>query len=528
MSEAAVAAAARMGAREIGAGAVAAFLAAGVCALFALYPLGVAGDYINHLARVHIEGAIAQSETLARYYEVKPGLIPDLYMDAVVPLLAPLVGVVGAGAIAAAAAVISAPLAGFALSRRLHGAAGGWLPAIGFAGVFALNFEFGFINFIASSGLALFAFAAWIGAAPGWRRALVFAPICLLLLAAHALGFLFFGFLVLTWTLASAALGPKGDRAPSLRRLVLVDQAAFLPALALLALSLANEGGALRAVDAPADFIASRGAVLLSMFRYYSDAAAVVTAFASSAAFIAGLGVALWVGAIAIDRRMAFVCAAVFALMMATPEHVAGIWGLHFRFGPALLVLLAASVRFAPQAARARAIFPALLGAVLVLQVQNGAPKMAAADAFHDHLKTDLALLPEGARVLFAYEAGAPLRIAQHAGALAVIERDAYVPSLFTNTSPVGVRPDWRNRHLPAGRRPDLAALADAAGNPAPTAANGLWSENYYDGWPKAFTHVLYMRAVGGPAPVLAGATPLLARPDYVLYAAGKNWAPAP
>ncbi len=508
--------------------AVAAVLSALFCALFALYPLGVAGDYINHLARVHIEATLAQSETLARYYEVRPGLIPDLYMDIVATLLAPLAGVAGAGAIAAAAAVILGPLAGFALSRRLHGAAAGWLPAIGFAGVFSLNFEFGFINFIAASGLALFAFAAWIGSAPGARRALLFAPVSLVLLGAHALGFLFFGFLVLTWELAGAAFAPREDRTGLLRRLFLIDALAFLPALLLLALALAQEGGGLRAVDAPTDFLASRGAVLLSMFRYYGDAPAVVTAFVSFAALLAGLGAGLRTGALAVDRRMAVVCAGVFALMMATPEHVAGIWGLHFRFGPALLVLLAASVRFAPQAIRARAVFAPLLGAVLLLQAQHGSAKMAAADAFHDRLRADLARLPEGARLLQAFAPGAGLRLANHAGALAVIERDAFVPSLFTNTSPVGVRPEWRARHLPAGRRPDLTALAEAAAAPSPAADNGLWAQNYYDDWPSAFTHVLYMRGEDGPAPDLAGAAPLLARPDYVLYAVTKNQPASP
>jgi hypothetical protein len=449
-------------------------------------------------------------------------------MDAFAPLLSPFFGVVGAGAIASALAVILAPLAGLALSRRLHGAEAGWLPAIGFAGVFSLNFEFGFINFIAASGLSLFAFAAWIGAAPGLRRALFFAPISLLLLGAHALGFLFFGFLVAMWELAGAALSPSEERKAALRRLFLVDSIAFLPALGLLALALASEGGGLRAVDAPTDFIASRGAVLLSMFRYYADVSAVVTALVSFAALLAGLGLGLAFGALQIDRRMACVCAGVFALMMATPEHVAGIWGLHFRFGPALLVLLAASIRFAPQARRSRAIGAALLGAVLFLQIQHGAPKMAAADAFHDQLRADLALLPKGARLLQAFEPGMALRLANHAGALAVIERDAYVPTLFTNTSPVGVSPEWRSRHLPAGRLPDLAALAEAATAPAPVAANGLWAGDYFNDWPSAFTHVLYMRAGDGPAPPLASATPLLTRPAYVLYAAVKNQPGAP
>ncbi len=503
--------------------AVAAALAFAYCALFALYPLGVGGDYVNHLARIHIETSIAQSDALARYYEVRPALTPDLYMDALAPLLAPFFGVVGAGAIACAVAVILGPIAGFALSRRLHGAAAGWLPAIGFAGVFSLNFEFGFINFIAASGLSLFAFAAWISVAPGRRRALLFAPVSLLLLGAHALGFLFFGFLVLIWELAGAAWSAPEERKAALRRLFLVDSAAFLPPLVLLALALTQEGGGLRAVDAPTDFIASRGAVLLSMFRYYGDASAVVTALVSFVVLLAGFGLGLRLGALRIDRRMACVCASVFALMMATPEHVAGIWGLHFRFGPALLVLLAASVRFAPQAMRARAIFAPVLGAALFLQFQHGAPKMAAADDFHDELRADFALLPDGARLLQAFEPAMNMRLAHHAGALAVIERDAFVPTLFTNTSPVGVRPEWRARHLPAGLRPDLARLAVAADAPAPVAANGLWSEDYLSDWPSAFTHVLYMRAGDGPAPPLEGAAPLAAQPGYVLYAVTKN-----
>lgn len=514
---------------KIDAGAASALvLSAAVAALFALFPLGVAGDYANHLARTYIEASLGESEALAQYYELRSGLIPDLYMDAVVPLLAPVVGVYGAGAIAAVLAAAAGPIAGFALSRRINGAAGGWLPAIGFAGVFSLNLEFGLFNFIAATGLALFAFAAWIGSAPGLRRALVFAPVSLLLLGAHALGFLFFGFLVLAFELAGAAFAAARDRDGIIRRLALVDAAAFLPALALLILSVAGEGGALRPVDAPTDFIASRLVVLLSMFRYYSDAPAVITALASFAAAAAGFGLAFRCGALVIDRRMAVVCAAVFALMMATPEHVAGIWGLHFRFGPALLILLAASVRFAPGAVRAPAIGAGLLGAVLLAQVHHGGSKMAAADAFHDRLRADLAALPEGARLLQAFEGGMRLRLANHAGALAVIEADAFVPTLFTNTSPVGVRPEWRARHLPAGRTPDIPDLDRAANAPPPIAENGLWAQNYYDAWPAAFTHVLYMRKTGGPPPPLAHAAPLLVRPDYVLYAVAKNQAGAP
>lgn len=248
------------------------------------------------------------------------------------------------------------------------------------------------------------------------------------------------------------------------------------------------------------------------MFRYYADAPAVVTALASFAAAVVGFGLAFRSG----------------ALMMATPEHVAGIWGLHFRFGPALLILLAAPVRFAQGAVRAPAIGAGLLGAVLLAQVHHAGARMASADTFHDRLRADLAVLPKGARLLQAFEPGMSLRLANHAGAPAVIEADAFVPTLFTNTSPVGVRPEWRAPHLPAGSTLDLPDLDSAANAAPPDAENGLWAQNYFDARPAAFTHVLYMRMAGGPPPPLKGAAPLLARPDYVLYAGTKNHDGAP
>ena len=45
------------------------------------------GDYLNHLARVHIISAIDQDPHLAQFFTITWHLIPNLAMDLLVPVL---------------------------------------------------------------------------------------------------------------------------------------------------------------------------------------------------------------------------------------------------------------------------------------------------------------------------------------------------------------------------------------------------------------------------------------------------------
>ncbi|MEQ1929936.1 MAG: hypothetical protein ABL957_05305 [Parvularculaceae bacterium] len=493
-----------------------------VIAMFAVHPLGIAGDYPNHLARTYIEAEIGASASLATYYEVAYGLIPDLTMDLVVPRLSQLIGVYAAGAVLLCLAALLAPWAGVAVSRRLHGAGSASLSALGFLAIFNLNLEFGFVNFLVSAGLALLAFALWIAAAPGWRRSLLIAPVSLFLVFNHALGFLLFGYLALLWEIGAFLRKERGPFAAFSLDLLTRDAVAFAPGVAVLLLALAGGGdSALRVVDTPTDYLASRLVVLFSPFRFHSDAQSVLTAVAAAAAVYGGVACALWRGVIDIDARMKPVLAGVLALVVLLPEHLFGIWGLHFRYGAIFVVLLGASLRFRGPAPGARVATAALVVGVLALQLHNGWSKIAHTDDYLGEVRAGLASMPEGARVLQSFDPSAPLRRGTHAGALAVIEKDAYVPSLFTNTSPVGVAPEMRALHLPAGYRLSLGTLAAAADSPLPPAVNGVWSEAYYFDWPRRFTHVLHMKAPDGSAPDLAGACFEAGGRFYALFRTG-------
>lgn len=494
-----------------------------VIVLFAIYPLGVSGDYPNHLARTWIEANIATSAALARYYDVAFGAIPDLTMDLVIPPLSKLIGIYPAGAVVLTFAALLTPLAAFALSRRHQGSAGGAFAALGFLTIFNVNLEFGFINFMVATGLALFAFGAWASSAPGWRRVLIFAPASLFLAVNHAFGLLLFGYLVLLWETGAHLRRERGTAPQFLNGLFLRDSFAFLPGLALLGLSFISGGdGALRPVDAPTDYWASRLVVLTSPFRFYSDGGAVAAGVASIIAVYGGVGLLLTRRIVEIDPRMKLVLAGVLALVLVLPEHMLGIWGLHFRFPAAFIALLGASLRFRADAPRANALISLGVAGVLAIQFLNGAEKIRAADAYLGEMRAAFAALPEGARVLQSFDLGSPVRLGTDPSALAVIEKDAYVAGLFTNTSPVAVKPEMRAMHLPGGYRITSTTLAYAARQPLPPAANGQWSESYYFDWPRRFTHVLHVKAEGASAPSLPEACLISDGRFHALYASGE------
>ena len=62
-----------------------------------LYPWPPLGDYINHLARMHVIATLRSDPDLARFYQVEWQVIPNLMMDLIVPVLQRVMNVYLAG-----------------------------------------------------------------------------------------------------------------------------------------------------------------------------------------------------------------------------------------------------------------------------------------------------------------------------------------------------------------------------------------------------------------------------------------------
>ena len=490
-------------------------MAISCAALFIVFPLGVGADYPNHLARAYIETAIDGSAALQRYYEIDYRFVPNFSVEMIVPRLAPVFGLYGAGALLVAVSVVLAPLAGVALSRTLNGGAGVWLPLLGFATVLNRNLEFGFINFLLGLGLALLCFCVWVRLAPGWRRSAIIAPLAAFVAANHILGFLFLGYIALLWEGSKFVFGERGRLIKFIPMLIIRDGAAFAPGLALIAYGffIADD---VSTYTGDMGLWTQRMTALTAGFGFFNSTLSVVAGTAAFAAFLGGLYLGLRKGVLEIHRDLAVVAAGAFILVLIMPVHLSGIWALHFRYGGAALILLAAALRFKnPQAATKAAI---VYASVLALLAVNGASQIMRVDQSQQEIRGAMAALPDGARLISATAPDVGFEIGVHAPSFAVIEADAYIPNLFTNISAVGVKPDMAALHFPQGKPQLVETLRAHRATLLLPAENGRWSEDYYFGWPDQFTHLVYTRLPGEPGADLEGLTKIASGKDFVLY----------
>lgn len=473
--------------------AVAAALTICLVGLLLAYPLGVGGDYPNHLARTFIEAGLPGSSVLAQHYEVdwiRP--IPDLVMDLTVPWLSRVFGIYHAGALVTGLSLASVPLGAVALSRSLHSRA---QPAslLAFAAAFSMPAGAGFVNFVAATGLALLAFALWVRMRPGWRRVLIFAGAGFGLAAAHALGLFLLGCMAAAFELGrivrTAPTHRLGATAAAAR-----DGLAFLPGLAFVGAAMLGSAD-LNGSPFHWGFEERIMAALSPVFFELSVRGACVGALALITAFGA-LYAGVRQGALRVDPRMVPVCVVLAVMALLAPVSALGIWGLHFRFGAVFFAVVAASISAAPGGALFARWAGRTCAAAVLPVVAVSAAAIVRTDAAFDEARMTLRSLPAGARILPVQDDPIDFVVGAHLSSLAVTEREAYVPNLFTHTSPVGVRAAYRPRHLPGGAV-YRAAFLDAERLPAPTEAR-YHSDAFYHGWPAFFTHVVYARSDAG------------------------------
>jgi hypothetical protein len=393
--------------------------------IFSLPPFA---DYPNHLARMHVIATIGSDPLLAQYYEVHWQIIPNLIMDAIVPLLARATDIYHAGQVFTVVCFVL-PAAGiFALNRAVFG---GW----SLSGLVALPFLYnhvflvGLMNYWFGLGVALWAMATWVllrerpwpwrlAASTLFALALFFSH----LIAVGVYGVALLGFEL--WRLRQRRKAPLAAR--------LVDFAAtglpFLPILALLLASptwgLSGESewslsgkleGLYFVVSTYSDFL--DGALATAMVALLIAAALRRRVRIHPAGpIVLGVGAIVYLAmpnvtltAYLVDERLpiAIVLIAIAFISLELPDPIA-----RRRFALALLALLAVRV------------------------VEVGVNWYDLAEETADVRASTRLIEPRGARVLVAdsddVSDNEALDFAlTHAGCLAIIERSALVSDVF-------------------------------------------------------------------------------------------------
>lgn len=442
-------------------------LAAAPVLLAALPPLF---DYPNHLARMYLLVHLPDSATLQRYYELRWQALPNLGMDLLVPPLARLMPLGWAGRVFILLA-LGLIAAGSALLHRV--ATGRWTiwPLFAFLFLYSRVLLWGFLNYLLGVGLLLVALAAWIGLERRGLllRLMVSAGFGLALFFCHLMAWTIYAVLVAGYEIGRAReAGRWWPPGPVIGRLLLAALP-FLPGLVLLLAG--GEGGGLagihygrfvRKLDLTFSVFDNyhRGIdvacfVLLALLAVYGFArrhlvlvpALRMPLLLLTAAFV--LAPTQLITASAVDHRMPVVIALVLSAATTAPA-----------LRPRALAAIAAA---------GLALFLLRMGLVTA-QWERAQPGYARELAILDQV-------PVGGRLAVAFPAGA---IASdpaprtHLPTMAIIEREAFVPTLFAfrGQQPVALTPEAQ-RLADEAEPSALWRALTAEGGPSP-AARGM------------------------------------------------------
>ena len=397
-------------------------------------------DYPNHLARMHILADLSRSPDLQRFYAIQWRPVPNLAMDAIVPALAHIMPLDWAGKAFVLTTLLLLAGGAAVLHRVLFSAWSAW-PCLAFLLLYSRILLWGFLNYLFGLGLALCAVAGWIALrqrSPALRL-MVGAVAALALFFAHLLAFGLYGVLVMGYEAGDALRRlPGWGRAAGALALAGV---AFVPALLVLFFATPGAiGGAvryghpLRKLD-----------LMFSVFDNYSRPFD-VACFAAVVLALIFLFARRWVRlapAITVPLTL------LLAVYLAMPSQLATASGADHRIPLLLgLVLVAGSDWAAPRAGARRLV---LVAALALFAVRLGIVTAAwrESDRLYASLLPALDGLPAGSRVAVAYPPEAlnseatPLA---HFPTLAIVRRDAFVPTLFAfaTQQPVALRPEYR------------------------------------------------------------------------------------
>jgi hypothetical protein len=454
------------------------------------------GDAINHIARMHVLAA-GPASPIRRFYDVRWPLSPYLAMDAVVPLLAQIMPVLVAARVFIGACLLMPPAAVAILQWASRGRVG-----LATAAAFLLSqnmlLAFGFLNFLFMSGLAVMLFAAWIRTEhwPRWRRAAAFAPALLVLYLGHIFACIGYCLAVLGFDVARAARA----RFQPLPRVALDWLAAGAQALPALLLTPFFDRGQV----AIGEVVTRYGTMAERLFSLASPVLFLSGIIFASVAYLGFFGVVLLAPRLRIAAGVWPAALVLFLSALAMPHVLAGVWGTDQRM-PLMAYMVALGGMAASVSRPWRALLLAVIVALTLTKSLEATSVLQKIDSRIAQTRRVLESLPRGSRLLVMDDGSLLSRTDPlspnaywHIPLMAVIDRDAFVPYLFTGFMTVHPTNAVRDASTPSGRPLDEAELADGLAHPdtpGATMPDARGGRIYWYGWRQKFDFLLVQHA---------------------------------
>ena len=417
-----------------------------------LSPLAVADvpplvDYPSHLARMHILSTLDSNATLAEIYAANWTVLPNLAMELVVLPLTGFLSVETAGRIFLALTMILMVGGTAALHRAVHGRASPW-PALSALFLYNLAFFWGFVGYLFAVGVFLLVFAGWIATANWnpWARAAAFSLAATAIFLCHLVAFGIYGICVVAYEFQRGRKN-VAVRAAALARFwaPVLLQFAIPAALWLMAPT--------KEEDAPIVFgaLVQKVAALMSPMLFSDDWVDRLAFIAASALVVRGLFSRTLVFADALKYPLIALC--VVAVLI--PSEIFSTWGADLRLPTVICCLFVAATTLKLRNRRLGVAIVGALVAVFVARTALIADKWSDYDRQFAEFRAATKAIPEGSSLILAFsgdmQQGLDAKSYWHMVSLAVIDRSAFVPTLFTNPTqqPIYVKPPYAKDDVP-------------------------------------------------------------------------------
>ena len=472
----------------------------GLLAAIVLYPIAVVNipgleDYPNHLARMYILSHFKSSPDLQRFYQVRWQPIPYVGMDAAFLLLNRIAPVYDAGRILIGFCVLLPVAAVATLHYSIHRRVS-LVPAAAFLLSYNALLRWGFLSYLSTLCLAVMVFAGWIATTnwSRWRRLIVFALLATALYLGHLVAFAAYCLLVLCFELSRAAKAGFQERGAILADWVFAALQAA-PAIVLASSITVSD----RLVGPPLTEYGTfqdkvRG--ILSPILFQLSKVEIVTGLVLLVVII----FARITGRVRFSQWLFGIVVIVGVLSFCIPVRLLGVFGMDFRLPLLASMLLLSAISMTTLATP---LFRnSILCLILLLTAARSvviSRELREADDQIAELRQVIAAMPRGMRLL-TVETGANLSapnstlVTFHAPLVAVIDRDAFVPTLSTGNGLVKPAPAFKESSSPMGSPyPDVADLVDGYGklDPKVDIPARIGERIYWLGWERKFDYVL-------------------------------------
>lgn len=506
---------------------VAFYLALSGIALYPIFAVAVPPlvDYPNHLARIHVLSAWEDLPALQQNYQIEWSLQPNVAMDLLLLQFAKILPIYDLGRLYIAATMLMLVGGTLTLARVVHGRFGLW-PGVIFLFLYNKAFYWGFLNFLFFSGFYLFALGAWIGLRERscWLRLALFPVLSFVLYFGHPIALGLYGLSILGYEFWR--MWRQADRwsIRGLRDWAITAAQFIVPCLLFLFwyLNHGNTGaGSTSYGPLPLKMTALIAPVLFDPL-YFDFAVAL---------FVGLVGVWAWSErsvAFAPELKVPAVLLVVTAVLM--PSHLFGVWGADFRISVLLAFVVIAGMRIETPAVRASNFVLVIALGLFVSRVVMVTDAWQTLDRRFEEFRQAAQSIDVGDSVLVVLdredaETETPERRYfryWHMAALAVIDRQAFFPYLFTGHTTITASPARSAIDSPAGvpvSRTDLQRDMDPKTSQYRLGQSiKAFFRAYWTAWPENFDYVLVIRFRNPTNPVPSHLDPVHVGSYFDLY----------